>query len=38
MKNNEVFYFQLQTALYGKDLMKFNIGWYSRLLKTLQEL
>ena len=38
MKNNEVFYFQLQTALYGKDLMKFNIGWYSRLLKTVQEL
>ena len=36
-QNNEIFYFQLQTATYGRDLMKFNIEWYSRLLKNVRE-
>lgn len=35
--NNDIFYFQLQTATYGRDLIKFNIKWYSRLLKNIKE-
>lgn len=35
-KNNDILYFQLQTAMYGYDLMKFNIEWYSRLLKNIK--
>lgn len=37
MKNNDIFYYQLQTAIYGRDLMKFNIEWYNRLLKNIKE-
>lgn len=37
MQNNKIFYYQLQTAIYGRDLMIFNIEWYNRLLKTLKE-
>lgn len=37
MQDNDVFYYQLQTAIYGRDLMKFNIEWYSRLLKNIKE-
>lgn len=37
MENNDIFYYQLQTAFYGRDLIKFNIGWYSRLLKNIKE-
>lgn len=36
-QNNQIFYFQLQTAMYGRDLMKFNIEWYNRLLKNVKE-
>lgn len=36
-QNNDIFYFQLQTATYGRDLIKFNIKWYSRLLKNIKE-
>lgn len=36
-KDNDIFYFQLQTAIYGRDLIKFNIDWYSRLLKNIKE-
>lgn len=36
-KNNDIFYYQLQTATYGRDLMKFNIEWYNRLLKNIKE-
>lgn len=37
MQNNDIFYYQLQTATYGCDFMKFNIEWYSRLLNTMKE-
>lgn len=37
MQDNDVLYYQLQTAMYGYDLMKFNIDWYSRLLKNIKE-
>ena len=36
-QNNDIFYFQLQTATYGRDLMQFNIEWYNRLLKNIRE-
>ena len=36
-KNNDIFYFQLQTATYGCDLIKFNIDWYNKLLKRIKE-
>ena len=37
MQNNDIFYYQLQTAIYGRDFMKFNIEWYNRLLKNIKE-
>lgn len=37
MYGNEIFRYQLHTAIYGRDLMAFNIGWYSRLLKNIGE-
>lgn len=37
MQENEIFYFQLQTAIYGRDLMQFNIEWYKKLLKNIKE-
>lgn len=37
MQNNDVLFFQFQTAAYGRDLMKFNAEWYTRLLKTLKD-
>lgn len=37
MQKNEVFYFQLQTAKYGRDLLKFNINWFNKLLKSIKE-
>lgn len=36
-QNNDIFNFQLQTAKYGYDLLKFNIEWYNRLLKKIKE-
>lgn len=37
IQNNDILYYQLQTATYGRDLMKFNIEWYNRLLKNIKE-
>lgn len=34
---NDILFFQLQTAKYGRDIMKFNIEWYERLLDILRE-
>ncbi len=33
---NEVFRYQLVTAQYGRDLMKFNITWYEKLLQKMK--
>lgn len=35
MQENDILFFQLQTAKYGRDIMQFNIDWYNRLLKTI---
>lgn len=34
--DNDIAFYQLQTAKYGRDFMKFNIDWYTRLLKTIR--
>ncbi len=36
-QDNDIFYYQLQTAVYGRDLMRFNIEWYNRLLADIKE-
>ena len=36
MHRNEIFYYQLETAKYGRDFMQFNIKWYSRLLEKVR--
>lgn len=36
MQRNEIFYYQLETAKYGRDFMQFNIKWYSRLLEKVR--
>lgn len=35
MQENEIFFFQLQSAKYGYDFLQFNIEWYSRLLELI---
>ena len=35
MQENEIFFFQLQSAKYGYDFLQFNIEWYSRLLRLI---
>ena len=37
LQDNEILYYQLQTAIYGRDLMQFNIEWYSNLLKNIRK-
>ena len=34
--SNEVLFYQLQTAVYGRDLMQFNIKWYKNFLKFIK--
>lgn len=36
LQDNEIVFYQLQTAKYGRDFMKFNLEWYSRLLKNMR--
>lgn len=33
---NDILFYQLQTAKYGYDFMRFNIEWYSRLLTEIR--
>lgn len=35
MDHNDIAFYQLQTAKYGRDFMKFNIDWYNRLLNNI---
>ncbi len=35
MQGNDILFYQLQTAEYGRDFMRFNIDWYTRLLKKI---
>ena len=34
-KDGELLFFQLQSAKYGRDFVRFNIDWYTKLLKEL---
>lgn len=36
-QNNEIFFYQFQTAKYGRDFIDFNIKWYTTLLKNIKE-
>ena len=36
LQENEILFYQLQTAVYGRDLMQFNIDWYTDLLKKIR--
>lgn len=36
IRDNDIAYYQLLTANYGRDFMKFNIDWYNRLLKNIR--
>lgn len=36
-KKNDILFFQLKTAEYGRDFIKFNIDWYDRFLKAVKE-
>ena len=35
-QGNDILFYQLQTANYGRDLMRFNIEWYGKLLKNIR--
>ena len=35
MNDNDIAFYQLQTAKYGRDFMKFNIDWYNDLLNSI---
>ncbi len=32
---NDILFFQLQSAKYGRDFVRFNIEWYKNFLKEL---
>lgn len=36
IRDNDIAYYQLQTAIYGRELMKFNIDFYGRLLNDIR--
>jgi len=36
LQGNEIVFFQLKTAEYGRDIVRFNIEWYERLLNNLR--
>ena len=36
LQDNEILFYQLQTATYGRDLMQFNIEWYTNLLNSIR--
>lgn len=35
--NKEIFNYQLVSALYGKDLIKFSIQWFENLLSRMRK-
>ncbi len=35
-QGNDILFYQLQTAKYGRDFMRFNIDFYSRLLENIR--
>ncbi|MDE7164294.1 MAG: PadR family transcriptional regulator [Clostridiales bacterium] len=36
-QENDILFYQLQTAKYGRDLIRFNIDWYNKLLENIRE-
>lgn len=36
MQGNDIFFYQLKTAEYGRDFLKFNIDWYNHLLNNIR--
>ena len=36
LQGNEILFYQLQTAIYGRDLMQFNIEWYKNFLEYIR--
>lgn len=34
--NKDILYYQFAAAKYGRDFIKFNIGWYQKLLKEIR--
>lgn len=36
MQENEIFYYQFQTVIYGRDFIQFNINWYTSLLENIK--
>lgn len=35
-QGNDILFYQLQTAKYGRDYIRFNIGWYNKLLENIR--
>lgn len=36
MQGNDIFFYQLKTAEYGRDFLKFNLNWYNQLLNNIR--
>ena len=36
LQENDILFYQLQTAVYGRDLMQFNIEWYKHFLEYVR--
>ncbi len=36
-ENKDIIFYQLATARYGKDFMKFNIEWYKKLINDMED-
>lgn len=37
LQGGDILFYQLQTAKYGRDLIRFNIDWYNKLLENIEE-
>lgn len=38
IQENDILFYQLKTAEYGRDILKFNIDWYERLLADIRSI
>ena len=36
MRENDIFFYQLQTAKYGRDFIRFNINWFAELSENMR--
>ena len=37
-EHKDIFHYQMMSALYGKDLIKFNISWFESLLNKMRDI